>query len=151
MEEDKRFLGRPRTRWEYSIRKYLKLIGVYTRDSLKVPERNEKCLRVSSSVKGNPLPAPPSGREWATSWTANVGGDRINPRMRIPLYQVPTDFLEGEWAGRGQGNFLSLGWETILEGKWTTSWPTAWIIWKRVLGDREDWKMIVEQGKCQYF
>ena len=35
--------------------------------SLKVSKRYGKCLRVSSSVKGKPLPAPPSGREWATS------------------------------------------------------------------------------------
>ena len=28
---------------------------------------------------------------------------------------MPTAFSEGEWTGRGQGNFLSLGWETILE------------------------------------
>ena len=35
--------------------------------SLDVPERYEKCLRVSSSVKGKPLPAPPSGKECATS------------------------------------------------------------------------------------
>ena len=36
-------------------------------DSLKVPKSYEKCLRVSSSVKGKSLPAPPSGREWAMS------------------------------------------------------------------------------------
>ena len=35
--------------------------------TLKVKEMYEKCLRVSSSVKGKPLPAPPSGRQWATS------------------------------------------------------------------------------------
>ena len=42
------------------------------------------------------------------------------------LYQVPTAFLEGGWADRGQGNFLSLGWETVFEDRWTTSWPTTW-------------------------
>ena len=36
-------------------------------NSLKVPERYEKCLRVSSSVKEKSLSAPPSGRVWATS------------------------------------------------------------------------------------
>ena len=51
--------------------------------SLKVPERYEKYLRVSSSVKEKPLPAPPSGREWATSQMAKVGGERINPGIRI--------------------------------------------------------------------
>ena len=39
---------------------------VIRRWGFKVPERYEKCLRVSSSVKGKPLPTPPSGREWAT-------------------------------------------------------------------------------------
>ena len=50
---------------------------------LKVPESYEKCLRVSSSVKGKPLPTPPRGREWATSKTADIGGDRMNPGIRI--------------------------------------------------------------------
>ena len=40
---------------------------VYKGNSLKVPEKYEKCPRVSSSVKGKPLPTPPRGREWATS------------------------------------------------------------------------------------
>ena len=29
-----------------------------------VPERYEKCLRVSSLMNGKPLPIPPRGREW---------------------------------------------------------------------------------------
>ena len=33
---------------------------------LKVPDSYEKYLRISYSVKGKPLPTPPSGREWAT-------------------------------------------------------------------------------------
>ena len=42
-----------------------------------------------SQVKGKPLPAPPSGREWATSKTAKVEGDRMNPGIRIlPLTRV---------------------------------------------------------------
>ena len=48
----------------------------------------------------------------------------MNSGITILLYQEPTVFPEGGWAG--QGNFLSLGWETIREGGWTTSWPTAW-------------------------
>ena len=48
----------------------------------------------------------------------------MNPRIRI--LQVPKAFLKGGWADKGQGNFMSLGWETILEGEWTTSWPMAW-------------------------
>ena len=39
---------------------------------------------------------------------------------------VSTTFAEDGWADRGQGNILSLGWETIIEGEWTTSLPTAW-------------------------
>ena len=50
------------------------------------------------------------------SSTDNVGGDRMNPGIRIlPLYS-PNDLLGGQMSGSGQGNFLSLGWETILEG-----------------------------------
>ena len=41
------------------------------------------------------------------------------------LFEVPTA-LEGGWSGRGQGNFLSLGWEAILEDRWAISWPMAW-------------------------
>ena len=37
------------------------------KNSLKVLERYEKFLQVSFSVKKNSLPAPPSGREDATS------------------------------------------------------------------------------------
>jgi hypothetical protein len=33
----------------------------------------------------------------------------------LPLAIVKA-FSEGESSGRGQDNFLSLGWETILEG-----------------------------------
>ena len=41
--------------------------------------------------------------------------------MRGPNeYQEPMAYPEGGWAGIGQGNVLSLGWETILEGGWTT-------------------------------
>ena len=36
-----------------------------------------------------------------------------------------TAFSKSKWAGRGQ-DYLSLGWETILEGGLTTIWPTAW-------------------------
>ena len=49
------------------------------------------------------------------------------------------------------GNFLSLGWETILEGGGITSWPTAWrcgketgilphyyFLWKDLIKKEED-------------
>ena len=42
-------------------------LKLYPNYSLKVPERYEKWLQVSSSVKGKSLAIPPSGRKWATS------------------------------------------------------------------------------------
>jgi hypothetical protein len=39
----------------------------------------------------------------------------MNPRIRI--LPLPMAFLESVRAGRGQGDFLSLGWETVLEGR----------------------------------
>jgi hypothetical protein len=32
----------------------------------------------------------------------------------------------GQLRSRGQGNFFSLGWETVLEDLWTTNWVLAW-------------------------
>ena len=32
---------------------------------------------------------------------------------------MPTAFSEGGWGGRGQGEFLSLGWKVFLEGACT--------------------------------
>ena len=52
--------------------------GIYELHS-KIPERYEKCLRGSPSLKGKSLPTTPSRREWATSKIANVGGDQMNP------------------------------------------------------------------------
>ena len=57
------------------------------------------------------MPAPPSGREWA-----NLEGVRMNPGIWILPLPSANAFLEGGWAGTDPGNFLSLGWETILEG-----------------------------------
>ena len=37
----------------------------------------------------------PSGREWATSTTANVEGGRINPGIRILPHQVSDNGLSG--------------------------------------------------------
>ena len=47
---------------------------------------------------------------------ANIGGDWINPRIRI-LLLPSVNGLEGGWVGRVHGNFMSLGWETILGGQ----------------------------------
>ena len=53
----------------------------------------------------------------ATPYTANVGEDWMIPGIRIlPLPSVNI-FSENGWEGRDQYNFLSLEWETILEGK----------------------------------
>jgi hypothetical protein len=47
---------------------------------------------------------------------ANVRGDRMNSGIRLlPLPSV-NDLFGGRMSGRGQRNFLSLGWETIFEG-----------------------------------
>ena len=59
--------------------------------------------------EGKPLPTPPSGRECPTSYTANVGGDRMNPGIRILPIRSVNGLLGGRMGGRGQGNFLSLG------------------------------------------
>ena len=57
-------------------------IGIYY-CSQKVPERYENCLQASSSVKGKSLSTPPTERELATSLTANIGRDQMNPGIRI--------------------------------------------------------------------
>ena len=41
-------------------------------------------------------------------------------------FKAPTVLWEDGWKARIQGNFLSLGSETVLEDGWATSWPTAW-------------------------
>jgi len=40
----------------------------------------------------------------------------MNSGIRILPLARANSFPEGGCAGRGQGNFLSLGWETILAG-----------------------------------
>ena len=74
--------------------------------SLKVSESNEKCLRVSSSVKRKSLSTPLSGREWAT--TANIRGERMNREIRIlPLLSV-NGLLGGRMSGQRSGQLLAL-------------------------------------------
>jgi hypothetical protein len=44
------------------LHKYCVMVSIVAfQDSLKIPERYEKCLLVSSSVKRKPLPTPPFG------------------------------------------------------------------------------------------
>ena len=63
---------------------------------------------------------------WSISFSSYTSEIVSNRKLRIlPQFKIYTE-NEGRWAGRGQGNLLSLGWETILEGGWTTSGPTAW-------------------------
>ena len=57
-----------------------------TNQTLKVPERYDKCLRVSSSMKGKHLSTPPSGREWTMSQMAYVRGDGMNPGIRLMAF-----------------------------------------------------------------
>ena len=75
-------------------------ITIQNVNSLKVPERYQKCLRVSFSVKGNPLSAPPSGRDWATNQKANIGGDRKNPGIRILPLPRANSLLGGRLSGQ---------------------------------------------------
>ena len=60
----------------------------------------EKCLRVSSLVKGKHLPAPPSGREWAKSYTANVERNRMIPVIRILTLPRDNGLLGGRMSGQ---------------------------------------------------
>jgi hypothetical protein len=89
-------------------------------DSLKVPGGYERCLQISSSVKGKCLSTPPSSREWATSQTANVQVDRTNPGITIHPLPSVNSLLRGQW------NYLSLGWGISLEGIRATSWHAVW-------------------------
>ena len=61
----------------------------------KVPVRHEKCLQASSSVKRKSLSTLTSGRDCTKSYTANVGGDRINPEIRILHLPNVNGFSEG--------------------------------------------------------
>ena len=61
------FLREPNKSTKYKQEYLQKTISVISKNSLKISERYEKCLRISSSVKGKSLPAPPSGREWVES------------------------------------------------------------------------------------
>ena len=47
----------------------------------RVTERHEKCLRVSSSVKGKSLSIPPSGRDWLRRRDLHRR-DRMNPSTK---------------------------------------------------------------------
>ena len=59
----------------------------------------EKCLWVTSSLKGKFLPTPPSGRESAISWMYNVGEDQMNPRMWILPLPSASGLLGGQMSG----------------------------------------------------
>jgi hypothetical protein len=73
--------------------------------SLKVPERNEKCFWVSSSVKEKTL-FTPIGREWATPKTANVGGEWENSGIRILPLLSANGILGGKIRGYRLEQFL---------------------------------------------
>ena len=63
---------------------------------LIVLTRYEKYLWVSSSVKEKSLSTPPTEREWATSQMVNIGGNQINPGIRI-LPLPSANGLLGRW------------------------------------------------------
>ena len=68
---------------------------VYTIHTLKVVERYEKWLWVSSSVKGKSLPAPPSGKEWAIDGQnrrgLNESQDKDSPSTKCQQPSRKTD------------------------------------------------------------
>ena len=70
---------------------------------LKVPERYEKCLRVSFPAQGKSLSTLPSGRQQATRQTANVGGNRVNPSIRILPLPSTNGLLCGRMSGQRSG------------------------------------------------
>ena len=49
--------------------------------------------------EGKILPASASGGEWATSYTANVGGDRMDPGIRILFLPSANGLLGGRMSG----------------------------------------------------
>ena len=73
----------------------------------KLQERYEKSLPVSSSVKGKPLPTPPSGIEWATSQMANVR-DRMDPGIRILPLPSANSLPGGRMSGQRSRKLLVL-------------------------------------------
>ena len=82
--------------------------GSYTIELSKSTKSYENCIRVSCSVKGKSLFIPSSGREWATSYTVNVGWNRKKSGIRIlPLLSV--NGLPGGWmSGKRSGQLLVL-------------------------------------------
>ena len=61
--------------------------------------------------EGKFLSTPPSGKEWTKPLTANVGGDRMNHRIRIPPLPSVNGLLGGRISGQrlGQLPFLRMG------------------------------------------
>ena len=54
------------------------------------------------------LPPPPSGREQTTSQTANIGGDRMNPGIRILPQPRANGLPGGRMSGQKLGQLLVL-------------------------------------------
>ena len=91
-----------------SLVPYTRITSIKINYSLKVPEKYEKCLRVSSSVKEKPFPKPPSWREWATSQTDNVGGDRMSRGMGSPSTKCQRPSLKRMSGQQRSGKHLVL-------------------------------------------
>jgi hypothetical protein len=45
------------------------------------------------------LPTPPSRSEWTMSWMANIGGNQMNPGIRIPPLPSANGLLGGRMSG----------------------------------------------------
>ena len=78
---------------------YCLICGPLSPNFQKIPERYEKCLRVSYSTKEKFLSTPHSGTEWAISQTANIGGDIMNPGIKV----LPLASVNGLLGGRMSG------------------------------------------------
>ena len=53
--------------------------------------------------EGKTLPTPSSGKKWATSYKANVEGDRMNPGIRILPLPSANDLPGGRMSGQRSG------------------------------------------------
>ena len=87
-------------------------------------QRGGKCLRFSFLVKGNSLPAPPSGRDWVTSKPAAVGGGPIESQDR----DFPS--TKCQWSSRRAEEWIEVRATCCPSDEklslWTKTWPTAW-------------------------
>ena len=105
----------------------IKLIN--TSSSLKVPERREKCLQISFRMKGK-FQSTPSGREWTTAQTTNIGGDRMYPGINILSLPNSNSFLGGRKSGWKSGQLPVLRMENYPWGPMNHKLANGMNMWK---------------------